>query len=257
MKEGQRLWSREELILAINLYSKLTFGQMSQGNGAIIDLAELIDRTPASVAYKLVNFASLDPQLKRRGIKGMSNASKLDKAVWQEYMQNWDEQYIEGENLLASKKHSTIDKLYNINLDDLKTVEGKERERKVKVRINQHLFRGIVLSNYNNQCCITGINIPELIVASHILPWSKDEGNRLNPKNGLALNSLHDKAFDCGLLTVTEDLIVKISPKLLRSKDIESINQNFIQYDGKQLIKPKKFYPDAEFLKVHNERFQA
>jgi putative restriction endonuclease len=257
MKEGQRLWSRDELILAINLYSKLTFGQMSQRNTVIVELAELIGRTPASVAYKLVNFASLDPQLKQRGIKGMSNASKLDKAIWQEYLHQWDEQYIEGEKLLASKKHTTIEKLYDINLDDLKDIKGKERERKVKVRINQHLFRGIVLSNYNNKCCITGINIPELIVASHILPWSKDEGNRLNPKNGLALNTLHDKAFDCGLLTVTEDLKIKISSKLLNNRDIESINYNFIQYEGKQLIEPKKFYPNVEFLKIHNERFKA
>lgn len=92
MKEGQTLWTKDELLLAINLYSKLTFGQMSQTNRDIIELANLISRTPASVTYKLVNFASLDPRLSQ---KGMVNASKLDKEVWQEYMNNWDEVFFE------------------------------------------------------------------------------------------------------------------------------------------------------------------
>jgi putative restriction endonuclease len=257
MKEGQKLWTKEESILAINLYCKIPFGQMHSRNADVIELAELIDRTPGSVARRLGNFVSLDPKLKERGIRGLENASNLDKEIWHEYMQNWDEQFIEGEKLLAKKKHSTIEKVNHIDLDNLKEVEGKERERLVIVRVNQSLFRKIVLSNFNYQCCITGIKIPELIVASHILPWSKDKGNRLNPKNGLALNTLHDKAFDCGLITVTENLKIKVSPKFYAQQDVISIKQNFIDYDGKGLIAPNKFYPDAEFLKVHNDRFKA
>jgi putative restriction endonuclease len=255
MKEGQTLWTKEELILAINLYSKLLFGQLHQGNPAIKELAGLIGRTPGSVAYKLVNFASLDPVLKQRGIKGMSNASKLDKEVWNEYMHHWDEQYMEGEVLLAQKKHTTLEKLYNIDLDEYKETDGREINRTVKVRLNQSIFRGVVLSNYNNQCCITGMQIPELLVASHIAPWSKDKGNRLNPQNGFALNALHDKAFDKHIITVTEDLKLKISPKFYLHQDVPSIKQNFIDYDGKSLIEPRKFYPKSEFLKLHNEIF--
>jgi putative restriction endonuclease len=257
MKEGQTLWNKEESILAINLYCKIPFGQMHSRNPDVIELATLIDRSPSAVARKLGNFASLDPKLKERGIKGLENNSKLDKEVWHEYMQNWDEQFIEGEKLLAKKKHSTIEKVNLIDLDNLKEVEGIERERLVMVRVNQSLFRKIVLSNFNYQCCITGIKISELIVASHILPWSKDKGNRLNPKNGLALNTLHDKAFDCGLITVTEDLKIKISSKLLAQRDVLSIKQNFIDYEGKELIAPNKFYPDVEFLKVHNGSFKV
>jgi putative restriction endonuclease len=191
MKEGQTLWTKDELMLAINLYSKLTFGQMSQTNRDIIELTNLIGRTPGSVAFKLVNFASLDPRLTQ---KGMVNASKLDREVWQEYMTNWDEVFFESELLLAKKKHTTIEKLYNIDLDQYKQKEGKEVQRLVKTRVNQESFRGAVLTNFNNQCCITGIGITELLVASHIAPWSKDQVNRLNPNNGLALNTLHDKA---------------------------------------------------------------
>lgn len=254
MKEGQSLWTKEQLILTINLYSKITFGQMHSRNPVVIELANIIGRTPDAVAYKLVNFASLDPRLKQ---KGMANASKLDKEVWQAYMQNWDDVFIEGELMLAKKKSTSIEKLYNINLDEYKETQGREMERTVKVRLDQSIFRGLVLTNFNNQCCITGITMPDLIVASHITPWSTDDKNRLNPRNGLALNSLHDKAFDKHLITVTEDLKIKISSKFYEHKTVESIQQNFIKYDGQQLIAPKKFYPGAEFLRVHNERFRV
>ncbi len=254
MKEGQTLWTRDELILAINLYSKIRFGQMHQNNPSIVDLANIIGRTPGSVAYKLVNFASLDPRLKQ---KGMVNASKLDKTVWQEYMEDWDDIFIEGEKLLATKKHTTIEKLYDVNLDDYKEAEGKEVERIVKVRVNQSIFREVVLSNFDNKCCITGINMPELIVASHIAPWSEDRKNRLSARNGLALNALHDKAFDKHLITVTEGLKIKVSSKFYQHKNVESIKQNFIDIDGKSLIPPKKFYPDVEFLKMHNDKFKV
>lgn len=254
MKQGQTLWAKDELLLAVNLYSKLAFGQLHSRNPAIVGLANMIGRSPNSVALKLVNFASLDPNLKQ---KGMEKTSKLDREIWQEYMQNWDAVFIEGEKLLAAKTHTTIEKLYNIDLDTYKQTEGREAERTVKVRLDQSIFRSVVLSNFNNQCCVTGIDMPELIVASHIVPWSIDKGNRLSPMNGLALNSLHDKAFDKHLITVAEDLTIKISSKFYKHQDVASIKQNFIDYDGKQLIPPKKFYPEVEFLRIHNDRFSG
>ena len=257
MKEGQKLWTRDESVLAINLYCKIPFGQMHSRNADVIELAHLIGRTPSSVARKLGNFASFDPKLKERGVRGLENASKLDKEIWREYMEDWDEQFFESEKLLAKKKHTTIEKTYQIDLENLPLVDGMERQRLVMVRVNQSQFRKIVLSNFNNQCCITGIGITELIVASHIAPWSIDKSNRLSPQNGLALNTLHDKAFDKHLITITEDLKIKISPKFYKHSDILSIKQNFIDYDGKSLIEPKKFYPGAEFLKIHNERFEG
>lgn len=257
MKEGQTLWTKEQSILAINLYSKIPFGQMHNRNADVIELAQLIDRSPSAVARKLGNFASFDPKLRERGVGGLPNTSKLDAEVWNEYMQNWDEQFFESEKLLAKKKHTTIEKVYAMDLENLPPAVGIERERLVMIRVNQSQFRKIVLSNFNNQCCITGINMPELIVASHIVPWSKDKGNRLSPQNGLALNTLHDKAFDRHLITITEDLKIKVSPKFYKHKDVLSIKQNFIDYDGGTLLSPKKFYPDIEFLKLHNDRFNT
>jgi putative restriction endonuclease len=255
MKEGQTLWTREECILAINLYCKIPFGQMHASNKDVKDLAVLINRSPAAVARKLGNFASFDPKLRQRGVKGLENASKLDKQIWQEYMEHWDEAFIRGEQLLATKKHSTLEQLNNIDLDNLP--QGRERESVVRVRINQMLFRRMVLTNYNNRCCITGLDVPELLVASHILPWSRDHHNRLNPRNGLALNALHDKAFDCGLLTITPDLQIKISERFYKAEQEPSIRNNFIAYDGKPILESQKFSPDGGFLKVRCEGFKG
>jgi len=201
MKQGQSLWTREELILAINLYCKIPFGKMHKSNAAIIELAELIGRTPSSVALKLGNFASFDPTLRARGIKGASNASKLDKSIWDEFYNNWDEALLQSEEMLAQKQHTTIEKINAIDLTQLPK-DGKEKERLIKTRVNQSLFRKIVLATYNNKCCITGLAQPELLIASHIVPWSKNESIRLSPMNGLCLNALHDKAFNSGFISI-------------------------------------------------------
>ena len=248
MKKGQKLWTRDELILAINLYCKLPFGRLHRTNPQVIHLAELIGRTPSSIAYKLVNFASLDPSLQARGIKGASNSSNLDKA-------NWEELPFESEKLLSKFENKSIEELNNIDIKSLP--KGKERERVVKVRVNQSFFRSSILASYNSTCCITGINQSQLLVAGHIKPWSQDEQNRLNPRNGIAINALHDKAFENGLITITPDYKIKISDVLLKSKKTDSLEKYFFQYENKDIVLPSKFLPDIEFLKYHNEnRFQ-
>lgn len=164
MKEGQKLWTRDELILAINLYCKLPFGRLHRLNPEVINLANLIQRTPSSVAYKLVNFASLDPSLKSRGIKGASNASKLDAEIWNEFYNNWSVLPYESEKLLAKMENTSIEKISNITISDLPK-EGKSREQIVKVRVNQAFFRSSILASYNNTCCITGIQQTEFLIA--------------------------------------------------------------------------------------------
>lgn len=256
MREGQTLWTRDELVLAINLYCKLPFGKMHKGNSEIIALSKIIERTPSAIARKLGNFASFDPTLKARGIRGLANAGKQDAEIWNEFYNNWDAALFASEELLAKTKHSTIEKINKIELDDLPK-EGKEKERLVKVRVNQSIFRTVVLATYNNSCCITGINNPELLIASHIVPWSKDEKNRLNPMNGLCLNALHDKAFDAGLITISaDDYTIKVSSKLKKKNMPESIEQNFIRLEGEGIKLPDKFLPARELLIIHNNIFK-
>jgi putative restriction endonuclease len=255
MKPGQTLWTKDQLLLAINLYSKIRFGQMHASNKDVQELAAIIDRSPSAVARKLGNFASFDPKLQARGVKGLENVSKLDRLVWQEYMKNWDELFIESEILLAQKKNTTIEELNPIEYVEPENLIGREALRQVVVRLDQTAFRKMVLSNFNYTCCITGIDQPELLIASHILKWSEDAGNRLNPRNGLALNSLHDNAFERGFITVTEDLKIKVSSILLNS-GVQSIKDNFAAFNGKELIGPKKSSPEPAFLRRHNDRFR-
>jgi putative restriction endonuclease len=257
MKEGQKLWTRDELILAMNLYCKLPFGRLHSGTSEIIKLSELIGRTANSVAYKLVNLASLDPSLQARGIKGAANASKLDKEIWNEFYLHWDILPYESEKLLAKFEQTTIELLNDITEDELPK-EGKTRDAIVKVRVNQSFFRKSVLAAYNCTCCITGLQNPEFLIAGHIRPWGIDEANRLNPRNGLAINSLHDRAFESGLLTITPDYKIKISPILKKQSKIQSVNDYFLKYENSEIILPTKFLPDVEFLKYHNqERFKG
>lgn len=255
MKEGQTLWTREELILAINLYCKLPFGKLHRNNPDVIHLAELIGRSPNAVAFKLVNFASFDPSLQARGIKGAENASKLDRVIWDEFYNNWDKLPFESEKLLSTYENKTVEELNQLDISELPR-EGKVRSQLVKVRVNQNFFRSMIIAAYNNQCCITGLSNRQLLIAGHIRPWGIDEKNRMNPRNGVALNSLHDKAFENGLITILPTYKVKISSIFKKNKD-QASEDLFLKYDNKSIVLPKRFLPDKEFLEYHNdERFQ-
>jgi len=248
-------WTREQLIVVFNLYCKIPFRKSVQTNPDVIAIAGLIGRTPAAVAFKLGNFGSFDPDLKMRGIGGLPNASKLDKEIWDEFNSNWDDLAFQSESLIAEIKNRTLEETAQIEITDLPT--GRERASLVKVRVNQHFFRQSVLSIYGNKCCITGLEIPSLLVASHIVPWRSDENNRTNPQNGLCLNSLHDKAFDLGLITVTTDYRIKMSPRMTKSTSESFINDFFLKFEDKEISLPDKFLPDKQFLSFHNnEVFQ-
>lgn len=246
---GLDRWNREQLILTINLYCKTPFGSLHSRNPDVIELAKLIGRTPGAMAWKLVNFASFDPGLKQRGISGAKNASKLDREIWDEFYNNWETLAFESEQLHAKTRGKTIEQ----QTDTTNLPKGKERMREVKIRINQAFFRSTVLATYNNSCCITGITIPELLIASHIVPWSKDEKNRMNPRNGLCINALHDKAFDSGLMTITPDYKIKLSPLLKKEKKQLAITEYFLGYENKKIELPTRFLPDPSFLTYHND----
>lgn len=245
-------WNREELIVAFNLYCKIPFGKITSRNPEIINLAKIIGRTPSAVALKLVNFARLDPELQQRKIAGMSHGSKSEEQIWTEFHNNWNELAFESEILLAQFKGEAIENSAKINPEILPK-EGKEREVIIKTRVNQNFFRSAILASYDNKCCVTGISIPELLVSSHIVPWSKDEQNRLNPHNGLCLNLLHDKAFDRGLMTITEDYKIKLSRMITRNDHDEAIEKFFLPYDDQPILLPNKFLPDKDFLLYHYE----
>lgn len=245
----RRNWTREELIVAFNLYCKIPFGKINYRNEVIIKLANAIGRTPSAVAWKLVNFASLDPSLTKRGIKGASNASKLDKEIFNEFTQHWEELAYESEKLLANFFDEEIEEKFN-NED---TIQGRDAVYLTKVRVNQSFFRATILSSYDYKCCLTGIQIPNLLVASHIIPWSKNKKNRLNPNNGICLNNLHDKAFDTGLITFGLDFELILSSEIKINKT-KPIKDYFLDLENKKIELPNKFLPSQECLEYHRNR---
>lgn len=245
-------WRREELIAAFNVYCRIPFSSIHYTHPKVVDLARIIHRTPSSVALKLVNFARLDPKLQARNISGMSHGGKRDAEIWNEFYGNWEELAYESELAIAGFRGLSIEESAGI---ELKTVskEGGTREQIIKARLNQNFFRATVLASYANRCCITGLQNADLLIASHIVPWSADEKNRLNPANGLCLNALHDKAFDRGLITITTDYRIHSSKALLKQHGHPAVASFFLPYEGSPINMPQRFLPDKSFLDYHNK----
>jgi putative restriction endonuclease len=249
---GRQNWTHDELIIAFNLYCKTSFGKIHVRNPEIISLAKLLGRTPAAVSWKLANFARLDPTLRARNITGAAHGSKEDIEIWNKFNNNWEMLSFESEKLIAKLNGEVLEEVVTTNEIEL-THTGKERDAMVRVRVNQNFFRATVLAAYNNKCCITKLAVPELLNASHIIPWSIDIVNRVNPRNGLCLNAIHDRAFDRGLLTITTDYQVKISSKIKSFPITESLKTFLLNFDGMKMDLPDKFVPNISFLDYHNK----
>jgi putative restriction endonuclease len=247
----KRFWSREELLLALNLYLKLPFGKMHSRTLEVIYLAKLMNRTPSSIAMRLVNFASVDPFHQNRGIKGLAGGKRQVEPIWQEFLANKEEILFESEILLVEKESNSINKKYEIILYGTENLVGESKVREVKTRVNQNIFRQIVLANYSGKCAFSGIDIPDLLVASHIIPWSKNEKERLNPENGICLSSLYDKAFDKGLIGLKLDYSIIFSERLKKNMSKIYFNQYFSHLDKKVISLPEKYFPNKAFLEFH------
>jgi putative restriction endonuclease len=245
-------WSREEHILAFNLYCKIPFGSIGMRNPKIIQLAKILGRSIGAVSYKLANFSRLDPELQARGIKGMPKGAKGEEEVWREFENNPAALAFKSERLLAKYTGKKLEEIAEIDERELPK-DGLERERMVRVRVNQHFFRTAVLSAYDYKCCITGLAVPELLVASHIVPWATDSKQRMNPRNGLCLNALHDRAFDRKLMFVKNDGAIQFSDELkLKNTNSNSLSW-LIRFEGQKITLPKKFLPDFNLLTMHRD----
>jgi putative restriction endonuclease len=246
MREPEN-WTEQELIVAFNLYCKLPFGQYHRNNKKVIELAKILGRTPSAVALKLCNFARLDPLHQQRGVKGMQHGSKLEEKIWYEFNQNWEELAYQSEIALAQLKGF---KEYDMAKEENLPL-GKEREAVIKVRLNQNFFRQMVLANYRNRCSICSMPELDLLVASHIIPWSENIALRMNPRNGICMCVLHDKAFDRGLITISDDYELILSRILKRLSKETAILNGFILYDRAKIRLPDKFIPDTKFTEFH------
>ncbi len=244
------LWTREEMILAFNLYLKLPFSKIGSRRKEVIELANLIGRSSSSVAIRLTNYAACDPFHQARGVKGMQAGKKRCQPIWDEFINNREALLFESEKILAELQNITIENKYSKILEDVKDIEGKHKLQMVKTRVNQNVFRQMILANYDGKCALSGVDIPELLVASHIIPWSVNEKERLNPENGICLSSLYDKAFDSGLIGFNADYHVVISKRLIE-KEGKDFYKDFFEIIRSKELQPARCMPNREFLEWH------
>jgi len=126
-------------------------------------------------------------------------------------------------------------------------------ERTVKGRRVQSFFREAVLAAYDGRCAVTGLGVPSLLNASHIIPWHTDAARRADPANGVALNTLHDRAFDRGLITFDDSRRLVVSSRLKRAEVSRWGEAALLRTEGSALRPPERFLPDPEALRHHRE----
>jgi len=243
------LWTRDELILAFALYCRIPFKKTKANNPDVIELARFVKRSPASVARKLGNFGSFDPELRKRQIKGLVHAGKLDGKIWDEFNGDWNRLVLEAERL-RTELGGRIEPEEAGDTDISLPQGASEREAVRKTRIHQAFFRDAILSSYEDTCCVTGLRIRECLVASHIIPWSVSEQYRTDPRNGLCLSATFDRLFDRGLITLSDELEVCVSARLRKAGD-KRVDDMVCKYHGAPIVRPRRFLPLPAYLEWH------
>lgn len=244
-------WTRDQLLIAFNLYCRIPFGQLHSHNPEIISVAQKLGRTPGALAMKLVNFASFDPIHKKRNVKGLGHAAKGDREIWEEFNDDWEKLAFESQQTLA--KISGEEEIAAEEAEFEIPERATEIQRLVRVRTVQRFFRESVLASYKYRCAICGLSLTEMLCASHIIPWAKNVERRADPTNGLSLCSFHDRAFDRGLISLDEKLHVVVSKRVLVPKPTQLHDVGLIKIEGQRMLLPERFPPDYTALSYHRE----
>lgn len=247
----RKLWTHDELVLTLALYFQLPFGRLNRGTPEVKELGTLLGRGENSAALRLVNFAACDPYILETGRHGMASGASVCKPVWDEYANDKERLFREAAEIRARIQNQSIEDSLKIQPGDF---VGHVRETVIRQRIDQGVFRMMILNNYNDTCAITGINDKRLLIASHIIPWADREDTRLNPENGICLSALYDKAFDKGLITIRpDDYTIQVSPELRDHLTMAVYNEHFGKIENRQIILPEEHKPNASFLQYHAE----
>lgn len=246
-------WTEPELLIAMNLYCRLPFGQFDQRNAMVRSAAVRMGRTPSSVSMKLCNLASFDPALQARGVGGLKGASVADRAMWEAFAADWTS--------MAEKSEAAYEALmagdaFPQALEAEPTVPAgpSEMDASVRVRRHQGFFRNVVLSSYEYRCALSGLEVPALLNASHIIPWKDSEPRRADPTNGLCLHALYDRAFDRGIITFDPDCRLLVSSQLKTKSASPASRAAFADREGQPLALPHRFRPDPEAMDYHRKQ---
>jgi len=165
----------------------------------------------------------------------------------------YEQQMYNQANTIVTKSHSGLSTskkligMFKINL------VGTDRVVEARTRVGQDYFRKMVLANYENKCCVTGLNVPQTLRASHIVAWADDKANRMNPENGLCLSATYDAAFDKHLISFDDDYRMIISKEIKEYYTNETTKEYFENFEGKQIILPERFLPSKQLLAKHRE----
>jgi len=246
-------WTRDQLLAALNLYHRTPFGRQHKTYPPIVELAALIGRTPSAVAMKLNNFTSLDEAELERGVVGLSGASNADRAIWEEFEGRMNDLAEESEASMERLAHT--DSGLKPEKEPVPPNGPSESTATVKIRRQQTFFRKAVLGSYGFRCCITGNPVPELLRASHIVPWSQNEAHRANPRNGLCFAATFDVAFDRGLFTLDDSCRIILSPRLKHYLPNPELERTFVEAEGRQITFPDKNLPDLQLVAHHRTLF--
>jgi len=257
----RNIWTREELILTLAVYFQLPFGRLNYGTPEVIELASLLNnRNANAAAMRLNNFAACDPAIAgtvgpnghvRTGLVG-----GIDKCrpIWDEFKDNREALFEEAARIKADILHLNVEQtLVEEDLDSLDALKGIDREQMVKVRIHQDAFRRMILNNYDNKCAISGIDIPELLVASHIVPWAANPVTRLDPENGICLSPLYDKAFDLGYISLNDSYEILLSTVLSKKMKSDYYGKFFAPIAGTKISLPYDHKPNLDYLEYHRD----
>ena len=135
-------------------------------------------------------------------------------------------------------------------------IERRYAIRQTRVRIHQAQFRGRVVPAYRDQCAICRLKEVRLLDAAHIVGDAEDEGDPAI-SNGLALCSIHHRAFDHQLVGISPDYEVRVSPRLLRDEDGPML-EVLKTFDRRPIYVPRRaeWKPDRERLAARFERFR-
>jgi predicted restriction endonuclease len=202
----------------------------------------------------MMNFASMDPVHIARDISGLSHSGAGDREVWAQFNEHTDQLYWASQE--AIKRFNKVRPQAQLPTRFVERVFTGPPEllRQIPVRRAQRFFRETVLTAYNYRCAISGIEEEKLLVAGHIIPWGKDATQSANPRNGIALSALHDKAFDRGLISLDEARRLLVSEKLKNGKRNEIIKTAILEFEGKELEALARYAPDPQALAYHREQ---
>lgn len=237
---------------------------------SVIDLhgRSLYDISDVATIEGLIELVLIEQTKMRRGEKSIFDNGQPNQSSYplksfcsaalkslKQYAQ-YEQEVMEADRIVAQETNPKTISAKLITHFDL-TKEGEDVASESKRRKGQDYFRRMILANYGGRCALTGIDIPQLLLASHIIPWAdkSHKKDRLNPCNGICLSALYDKAFDQGLITISpDDYCVVLSSALRENETKEYFDKHFGIIIGKKLMMPVDYLPSRDFLVYHRDK---